>query len=61
MSFVADRHPHLGRFGVGQAGHGEINGRNRTWYCGAYWGYGFHEDGVQSALTVCRGLAGEDL
>jgi predicted NAD/FAD-binding protein len=30
----------------------EINGKNRTWFCGAYWGYGFHEDGVRSALTV---------
>jgi predicted NAD/FAD-binding protein len=34
--------------------HAEINGANRTWYCGAYWGYGFHEDGVNSALGVCR-------
>lgn len=34
----------------------EINGMNRTWYCGAYWGYGFHEDGVTSALKVVRGL-----
>lgn len=34
--------------------HHEINGINRTWYCGAYWGYGFHEDGVNSALTVCE-------
>ena len=34
--------------------HGEINGRNRTYYAGAYWGYGFHEDGVVSALEVCR-------
>jgi predicted NAD/FAD-binding protein len=32
----------------------EINGVNRTYYCGAYWGYGFHEDGVKSALRVCR-------
>ncbi|TLM65752.1 MAG: FAD-dependent oxidoreductase [Deltaproteobacteria bacterium] len=32
----------------------EISGVNRTWYCGAYWGYGFHEDGVNSALAVCR-------
>ncbi len=32
----------------------EINGVNRTWFCGAYWGYGFHEDGVKSALDVCR-------
>jgi predicted NAD/FAD-binding protein len=27
----------------------EINGTHRTYYCGAYWGYGFHEDGVKSA------------
>jgi predicted NAD/FAD-binding protein len=32
----------------------ELNGGNRTWYCGAYWGYGFHEDGLNSALAVCR-------
>lgn len=30
----------------------EINGPNRTYFCGAYWGYGFHEDGVNSALEV---------
>ncbi|NNJ94146.1 MAG: NAD(P)-binding protein [Halobacteria archaeon] len=35
-----------------QKRHGEINGRHRTWYCGAYWRYGFHEDGVVSALTA---------
>ena len=34
--------------------HHEINGVNRTSFCGAYWGYGFHEDGVNSALAVCR-------
>ena len=44
-----------------QARHEELNGRNRTWFAGAYWGYGFHEDGVQSARVVCRRLAGEDL
>ncbi len=33
---------------------GEINGVRRTWYAGAWWGWGFHEDGVQSALRVCR-------
>jgi predicted NAD/FAD-binding protein len=32
--------------------HQEINGVNRTYFCGAYWGYGFHEDGVNSALEV---------
>ena len=30
----------------------EINGKRRTYFCGAYWGYGFHEDGVNSALAV---------
>jgi predicted NAD/FAD-binding protein len=30
----------------------EINGHNRTSFCGAYWGWGFHEDGVASALRV---------
>ena len=30
----------------------EINGRHRTYYCGAYWGYGFHEDGLVSALKA---------
>jgi predicted NAD/FAD-binding protein len=34
--------------------HDEINGINRTYYAGAYWGYGFHEDGVNSALKVCK-------
>ena len=32
----------------------EINGVNRTYFCGAYWGYGFHEDGVKSAVEVCK-------
>ena len=30
----------------------EISGQRRTHFCGAYWGYGFHEDGVKSALAV---------
>jgi predicted NAD/FAD-binding protein len=30
----------------------EINGVRRTYYCGAYWGFGFHEDGVKSALAA---------
>ena len=32
-----------------QKRRGEISGVNRTFYCGAYWRYGFHEDGVVSA------------
>jgi uncharacterized protein len=34
----------------------EINGARRTYYCGAYWGYGFHEDGVKSALVSVEEL-----
>ena len=37
-----------------QTRHGEISGTaTRTHYCGAYWGWGFHEDGVRSALQAC--------
>ena len=32
----------------------EINGQKNTYYCGAYWHNGFHEDGVVSALEVCE-------
>ena len=32
----------------------EISGVNNTYYCGAYWHNGFHEDGVVSALEVCK-------
>lgn len=41
---------------VAQRRHRETSGRSGVSYCGAYWGYGFHEDGVQSALAVCRHL-----
>ncbi|HET9051613.1 MAG TPA: FAD-dependent oxidoreductase [Candidatus Dormibacteraeota bacterium] len=33
--------------------HHTVDGVNRTHFCGAYWGAGFHEDGVDSALRVC--------
>ena len=37
-----------------QQRHHEINGTNRTWYCGAYWRNGFHEDGVVSAIEAVK-------
>jgi uncharacterized protein len=37
---------------LAQKRHREISGVNRTHFCGAYWGYGFHEDGVNSALAA---------
>lgn len=36
--------------------HAEISGRRRTHYCGAYWRWGFHEDGVVSAMRVAAAL-----
>lgn len=43
---------------IAQGRREEINGIRNTWYCGAYWGWGFHEDGVKSALDVVQGLNG---
>jgi predicted NAD/FAD-binding protein len=37
----------------------DISGCNRTHFCGAYWFYGFHEDGLNSALRVARALGVE--
>lgn len=39
-----------------QSRHGEVLNARRTSFCGAYWGNGFHEDGVRSALAVCQAL-----
>ncbi|MDJ0952136.1 MAG: FAD-dependent oxidoreductase [Acidimicrobiia bacterium] len=39
-----------------QADLGTIQGDNRTWFAGAYLGYGFHEDGLQAGLTVASQL-----
>lgn len=36
-----------------QKQHSQLIRRNRTSFCGAYWGNGFHEDGVKSAIAVC--------
>ncbi len=43
-----------------QKQHAAVNGVNNTYFCGAYWGYGFHEDGVNSALRVAK-YFGKDL
>ena len=34
----------------------EIQGRDRLWFAGAHWGFGFHEDGLLSGLRVAAGL-----
>lgn len=35
-----------------------LQGRRKTWFCGSYFGYGFHEDGLQSGLAVAEQLGG---
>jgi predicted NAD/FAD-binding protein len=40
-----------------QRRRGEISGKRGTYYCGAYWRYGFHEDGVVSGLWALQDLA----
>ena len=42
-----------------QARVGEVSGRHRVHFCGAHLGYGFHEDGVRSAVSVARALGVE--
>ena len=39
-----------------QARRAGIKGVDRLWYAGAYWGWGFHEDGLRSAVDVARAL-----
>ena len=34
-----------------------LQGQHNTWFCGAWTGYGFHEDGLKSGLAVARQLA----
>jgi len=53
---ISYSHPVFTPAGVAaQSRHGEISGtEHRTHYCGAYWGWGFHEDGARSALAACR-------
>jgi uncharacterized protein len=54
-------HPVYTAAGVAaQARHAEVSGPRRTHYCGAYWGWGFHEDGVVSGLRVCEEIAAAD-
>jgi predicted NAD/FAD-binding protein len=54
-------HPVFSSPGVAaQKRHAELIGHRSTSYCGAYWRNGFHEDGVVSALAVCKAF-GETL
>lgn len=51
------QHPVYTRASVAAQGRrAEIQGQRRTWFAGAYWGWGFHEDGMRSAVDVARAL-----
>jgi uncharacterized protein len=51
------RHPVYTQASVAaQSRRAEIQGVRRTWFAGAYWGWGFHEDGIRSAVDVCAAL-----
>lgn len=52
-------HPHFDLAAIAaQRRWHEVNGQCRTWFAGAYWRYGFHEDGVLSGLRVVEALTG---
>ena len=51
------RHPVYTRASVAaQLRRPELQGHRRTWFAGAYWGWGFHEDGMRSAVDVAHAL-----
>ncbi|MEM7517414.1 MAG: FAD-dependent oxidoreductase [Planctomycetota bacterium] len=58
---IVYRHPIYTTEAIAAQGrHSEINGLDRVYFAGAYWGYGFHEDGVKSALAVVKDFEGRE-
>lgn len=52
-------HPVYGRDAIAaQAELWDLQGVRRTWFCGSYFGHGFHEDGLQAGLAVAEQLGG---
>ncbi len=59
LATISYKHPMFN--GAAMAAQPELwslQGRRRTWFCGSYFGYGFHEDGLQSGLAVAEQLGG---
>ncbi len=55
-------HPQFTRDSLAaQQQHRAINQEGNIYFCGAYWGFGFHEDGVKSGLLVCEEITGRTL
>ena len=56
---VAYRHPLFDAAAfAGQAELWRLQGVGGVWFCGAYFGYGFHEDGLQAGLAVAEAIGG---
>ena len=52
-------HPYFDRAAIDTQDHlWSLQGSRRTWYCGSYFGHGFHEDALQSGLAVAEQLGG---
>ena len=57
LARIAYHHPIFDADAIAaQRRHAEIDGAGGVHFAGAYWGYGFHEDGLQSALAACKRL-----
>lgn len=53
-------HPYFDAYAMASQAHlWSLQGRRRSWFCGSYFGYGFHEDALQSGLAVAEELGGE--
>jgi len=60
LKVIDYHHPIFTRAAVAaQKRHAEVDGSAGVHFCGAYWSYGFHEDGVRSGLAVARNLSRE--
>jgi len=52
---ISYEHPQFDKNAIdAQSLRGKINGKNNTYFAGAYWRYGFHEDGLYSANTIAK-------
>lgn len=51
--------PSVAAFTASQELH-KIQGKRNIWFCGAYQGYGFHEDGLKAGMAAARGLLGKE-
>jgi uncharacterized protein len=54
---ISYHHPLYSHEAVAAQGRkAEIQGQRRSWFAGAYWGWGFHEDGLRSAVEVAEAI-----